>query len=415
MTADDEYGASTVSNVVLLKTDDADAAKKRLPRFIEENVEPIVAEWESFARMLKPSSSGLTPSALRDHIHQILEFIILDMERSQTPAEQKSKSRGKRDSDDKDTAAQTHAAVRLAGGFDIGQMASEYRALRASIIKLWSRVGAAFDLRDVEDMTRFNESIDQELAESVAFYTEKVARSRDLLVGILGHDLRGPLQAIMLSSELSLHLGSFNERQTMLTKTVVESAKRMATMVNNLLDVTRARFGASVPVVRASMNMGFVAHQIVEEVRVVHPARIIALAESGDLVGDWDKVRIGQVFSNLLANAIQYSFKESTINVGVAGAAEMVTLTVGNAGVTIPPDKLQSIFDPLTRVQRNEEARSSGNLGLGLYITKEVLLAHGGTIEVESSDADGTIFTAVFPRHSSSPHPEGSAGALIAQ
>ncbi len=115
-------------------------------------------------------------------------------------------------------------------------------------------------------MIRFNESIDQELAESVNFYTDRVAQSRELLVGILGHDLRSPVQAIALSTELSLHMGQLNERQTMLSKKVLESTHRMSALINDLLDVTRARFGAGLPVVRAIMNMGTVAEQVVDEV-----------------------------------------------------------------------------------------------------------------------------------------------------
>ncbi len=413
MTTENENSSSTASNVVPLKSDDLEAAKKRLPRFIQENVETIVGEWETFARTLTPSSAGMTPLALRDHIHQILKFIVSDMASDQSPAQQKDKSLGEKDSNRKDTAAQTHAAVRFAGGFGIGQMVSEYRALRASIIKLWSNVGPAFDARDIGDMTRFNESIDQEMTESVNFYTEKVAYSKDILTGMLGHDLRGPLQAIMLSAELTLHLGKLNERQTMLMKNVIESSTRMKTLINDLLDVSRARFGARLSVARLPMNMAFVAHQVIDEIRIVHPTRTIALSDSGDLRGEWDKARIGQVFSNLLANAIQYSFQDSTITVDLKGTAEMVTLMVHNSGVPIPPDKLRMIFDPLTRASPSDSLRPSGNLGLGLFITKEVVTAHGGTIEVKSSDLDGSIFTAKFPRHLPSQHPEGSESPMV--
>jgi signal transduction histidine kinase len=211
----------------------------------------------------------------------------------------------------------------------------------------------------------------------------------------------------MLSAELTLRLGKLNERQIMLTKNVIEGSNRMTALVNDLLDVTRARFGAGLPVARSSMNMGFVAHQIVDEVRVVHPGRGIVLNDSGDLNGEWDRARIGQVFSNLLANAVQYSFQDSPINVAIKGTPEMVTLTVGNAGIPIPPEKIRQIFDPLTRVLPSDDSLPPfGNLGLGLYITKEVVVAHGGTIEVTSSETGGTIFTARFPRSASSSFPK---------
>ena len=305
------------TNIVTLKLGDFEENSKRLPQFIRANIEPIVSEWEAFARSLKPSASGMTPLTLRDHIHQILAFVVSDIQSYQTSEMQKEKSHGDKRQDEPVTAAQTHAALRLAGGFDIGQMASEYRALRASVLKLWSKTGPAFDAEDIEDMTRFNESIDQELAESVNFYTDKVAQSRELVVGILSHDLRTPLQAISLSAELSLRMGQLDERQTMLAKQTMESASRMGKLIGNLLDVTRARFGSGLPVVRTMMNMGFVAQQIVDEVRVVNPDRKIVLDMSGGLMGELDKARIGQVFSNLLNNAVQYGFQGSPVRVGL--------------------------------------------------------------------------------------------------
>ena len=376
----------------------------RLPHFIKTNTAAIVSEWEAFARTLIPRAEGMTPHALRDHIHQILAFIEVDMASYQTPVEQTRKAHGEKKQTEPVTAAQTHAAVRFAGGFDIGQMASEYRALRASVLKLWTKTAPALDAEDIADMIRFNESIDQELAESVNFYTDTVAHSRELVVAMLSHDLRSPLQGITLATELSLHMGQLDERQTMLSTKVLESTHRMGALINDLLDVTRARFGAGLPVVRAMMNMGTVAEQIVDETRVVHPRRTIELSVSGFLVGEWDKARIGQVFSNLLNNAMQYGSYSAPVRVGLNGDSKAVTVTVGNDGVPIPPDKIKMIFDPLTRVVAEDDAApTAGNLGLGLYITKEVMVAHGGTIEVTSSEAEGTIFTARFPRGQADP------------
>ena len=386
-------------NLVVFTDANPKSPENRLSSFIRRNTADIVHEWEAFARTLVPSAEGMSPHALRDHINQILTFIMDDIASYQSPTEQTAKSHGEKKQAQPVTAAQTHAAVRFAGGFDIGQMVSEYRALRASVLKLWSNTGPAFDAVDIADMMRFNESIDQELAESVNFYTNRVAQARELVVGILGHDLRSPLQAITLSTELSLHMGQLNERQNMLSMKVLESTQRMSGLIDDLLDVTRSRFGAGLPVTRAAMNMGTVAEQIVGEVRQVHPDRAIELSLSGILVGEWDKVRIGQVFSNLLNNAIQYGSHHLPIRVGLKGEPKFVMLTVGNDGVPIPADKIKRVFDPLTRVVTDENADlTSGNLGLGLYITKEVVVAHGGTIEVTSSEADGTIFTACFPR-----------------
>ena len=147
------------------------------------------------------------------------------------------------------------------------------------------------------------------------------------------------------------------------------------------------------------MNMGTIAEQIVDEVRVVHPHRTIELNVSGLLVGEWDKARMGQVFSNLLNNAMQYGSHSAPVRVGLQGEPKMVAITVWNDGSPIPADKIKMIFGPLRRAATDEGVVPTfGNLGLGLYITKEVVVAHGGTNEVTSSELEGTIFTARLPR-----------------
>lgn len=381
------------------------SVSKRLAVFIVENTDAIVREWEDFARTLTPISHDMTPLALRDHIHPILEFIVSDMRSPQTAKEETVKSRGNKERKAVDTAAETHAAIRLSGGFDIGEMTSEYRALRASVIKLWRRTNPFMSEDDFADLMRFNEAIDQVLVESVNFFTKEVNHSKDLFVGILGHDLRSPVQSVLLSAELMLHAGSLSERQKMLTKGVLESADRIGTLIDNLLDVTRARFGSGLTIARIAMDFGFVGYQIIGEMQVVHPNRTILPQFAGDLSGEWDKARIGQVFSNLLGNAMQYGFKDTPILVNIQGDIEDVTLTVRNSGVPIRPDKIASIFDPLTRGLPGEFSRpGSFNLGLGLFITQQVVVAHGGKISVTSTEIDGTTFTARFPRARSVPN-----------
>ncbi len=371
----------------------------RLADFIHENTEQIVNEWEIFAQTLKPAANDMTPLALRNHIHQILTFIVSDVESPQTSSEQIKKSHGGKEKSSTPTAAETHAALRLAGGFNIDQMVSEYRALRASVIKLWSVANTQMNHLDIIDLTRFNESIDQELAESVSHYTEKVGSSKDLFIAILGHDLRTPLGVISMATKLILNMGELSERQTMLANQIVESTSRVTAIANDLLDMTRARFGAGLSVVRASMDMGFVSRHMVNEMRIAYPRRNINLEASGELKGEWDKARIGQVFSNLIGNAVQYSFRDSSISVTIKGTSEEVLLSVHNEGVPIPLEKMGTIFDSLTRAATYEgDHPGAVNLGLGLYITKEIVVSHGGTIDVTSTEEDGTTFTARFPK-----------------
>ena len=371
----------------------------RLANFIREHHEPIIAEWEAFAGTLAPASEAASPHSLRNHIQYILQFIADDIDSPQTAAEQVTKSHGEKAKLSPDSVAEVHAALRQAGGFNMDQMVSEYRALRASVVKLWGAQAEETTKQDVVDLTRFHEAIDQELTESISYYSSKVEHSRNLFLGILGHDLRNPIGAMTMSAELIARIGSLSERQRMLISQISLSSTRAIEILNQLLDLTRVRLGSGLRVIRQQMDMSFVARQLVDEMRVAHPGHTFTIDASGDAGGKWDRPRIGQVFSNLLGNAVQYGFSDLPINVTIKGEDADVTVSVHNDGVPIPSGALAGLFDALVRSGDGENAHSqSNNLGLGLYITKEIVSAHGGTIEVTSSEKSGTTFTARFPR-----------------
>ena len=371
----------------------------RLPAFISENVEAIVGEWEVFARTLTPASDNMTPDALRDHIVQMLDFITKDIASSQTPKEQTRKSRGEKGKPSDAIVSETHASLRLADGFNIEQVVSEYRALRASVLKLWSRARPSMDAEDLESLMRFNEAVDQVLAESARYYTRAIVYSKNVVAGILSHDIRDPLQAVTLSTQLLLHTANLTERQVSVAQGVLESADRIGVLVDNLLDVTRSRFGGGALIVCSPMDAGFVAQQAIEGLQAANPARAIELDTSGDLTCEWDKARIAQVFSNLLGNAIQHGFKDTPIWVSVKGTPDAIRIEISNDGPQIAPGRMDTIFDPLGRADAapgDKPARK--NLGLGLFITREIVRAHGGNISVSSSEEDGTALAVLIPR-----------------
>jgi signal transduction histidine kinase len=372
----------------------------RLAAFIRENTKPIIGEWENFARTLRSTGSDRGSLALRDHIEGILSFIANDIESAQTGQEQFEKSLGEKASASVCSAAETHAALRLAGGFDLNQMVSEYRALRASVIKLWGAKTTGHSPQDMLDLIRFNESIDQELVESISHYEKKVNHSKNLFLGILSHDLRTPISAALMSAKLMPKIGKLNERQAMLSSQIVDCMSRASDLITNLFDLARARFGSGLLVARDSMDMGFVGRQLAAEMRTVFPDSVVNLEVSGETRGQWDKARIGQVFSNLIGNAIHYGFKGVPVDVIVAGSPEEVMVLVHNMGTPIPPSKIGEIFNPLSRAHEGDDNGQAQpiHLGLGLYITREIVNAHGGTIQVTSSEKDGTTFTACFPR-----------------
>lgn len=373
----------------------------QLVEFIRGNTAPIIADWESFAQTLVPAGEHMGPLAIRDHIHQILDFIVSDIETDQTELERSEKSHGAAVPGHHPSAAEIHSSLRYDGGFNMEQMVSEYRALRASVTKRWLASAPIITAAHVEALVRFNEAIDQALTESIRDYSQKMELSRNLFLGILSHDLRNPLGAISMSAQLTLKLGSLGETQTILQSQVVDSAQRASNIVDNLLDLTRARLGSGLPIARQTMDMGHVAHQLVDEMRILHPGRAFELRVTGEVRGAWDKARIGQVFSNLIGNAVQYGFIGTPITVRVEGLPQAVAISVHNEGVPIAASAQRTIFNALTRAPSQAQTAAqpaSTNLGLGLYITKEIVEAHGGTISFTSTDTAGTVFRICFPR-----------------
>jgi signal transduction histidine kinase len=378
----------------------------RLSQFITEHLEEIMVEWEAFAASLLAPGETMTSLALRDHGAQILQAIAEDIESDQTDLEQAYKSKGFAPiAVAARSAAMTHGALRHLAGFDLRQLAAEFRALRASVLRLWLRHNAG-DQSSFYQLTRFNEAIDQALAESIANYSDEVARSRDTFLAILGHDLRSPLSAIANSS---LYLGSPGLLPAGAPLEAVgrinRSAARMSSMIRDLLEYTRSRLGRAIPIAPEPISMERICTIAYDEARAAYPERIFRLETSGPLDGQFDTDRLHQVLSNLLGNAVQHGARDQPITLRAYGEADRVTVQVKNSGRPIPPDQLQVIFNPLVQIPASlvdEDSTPSTSLGLGLYIAHEIVAMHGGTLAAESSDSDGTIFSARLPRNAPS-------------
>lgn len=374
----------------------------RLADFIRANIEPIVTEWISFARTRTPAGDSMNKLALKDHIVEILQFIAKDLESPQTKQEQVAKSKGLEPDGSPltQTAAEIHAALRLADGFDIDQMVSEYRALRASVVKQWIAQNAVLAATDLEDLTRFNEAIDQAMTESVAHYTKMINRSRNLFIGILGHDLRNPIGAASMTAQKMVELGSPEARQTKLAAQIVQATERGLHILDDLVDITRSAFGLEIPISRSSMDVGELVREIVDEMSALANGRSLKIAVTGETTGEWDKGRLGQVLSNLVGNAIQYSPPQSEVFLTVAGEGDHVSISIQNGGEPISPQKLSTLFEAMKRRHEPDTEGQSFHLGLGLFIAKRIIDSHGGTLLVTSDSAAGTIFTARLPRTS---------------
>ena len=360
----------------------------QLSGFIDQHMDEIVAEWEAFAHTLLPAAATMTSLALRDHARPILQAIAKEIQSDKV----QDKSTG-------GTAATTHGALRHLSGFNLLQLGSEYRALRASVIKLWRSHLAKEHHGALDDLARFNESVDQALAESIASYADELARSRDTFLAILGHDLRSPLAAVSMSGHYLSNAGLLGGKQELQAVARIQrGAAKMDAMIRDLLEYTKTRLGRGIPVVRAPCNIGRICEGVVEEMRSGHPGRVFRLGISGELDGLFDSARLEQVFGNLLNNAVQHGAEDSPVILEAHGAPDAISVQVTNYGPAIPADALQVIFNPLVQVPTTGDERNSGSLGLGLFIARNIVQGHGGTLEVESSDAGGTVFTARLPR-----------------
>jgi len=376
----------------------------RLADFILTNCEPILSEWETFARTCAPASGTMDVRALRDHAAQMLDAIAGDLAQPQSSREQSEKSRGRAPAAKPGaapTAAAAHGAGRAESGFTVVQMVAEYRALRASVLRLWTREQGRLGPDDIEDLTRFNEAIDQSMTESVARFNEDVEKAKETFLAILGHDLRAPLGAIGTSAMFMLETGELEEPYRTLAARIAASSKRSVGMVGDLLDFTRGHLGGGIPVERADVNLGKVIHDVVDEIRAAYPGRMIRVETRGETRGRWDAARLGQAITNLVGNAVQHGADGTTVTVAVGGDEHEAHVSVHNRGTVIPPERLDGIFNPMRMREsprKSAPAGPTGSLGLGLYIAECIVSAHGGRIDVESSEEHGTTFTVQLPR-----------------
>lgn len=371
----------------------------RLADFILANIEPILVDWVSFARTITPEKNI---AVLRDHAADILRATARDMLVLQTDDQRSDKSEGDGDegkaSQALDTASADHAEDRADLGFDMIQLLSEYRALRASVIRLWRESLPDPVRHDLDDLTRFNESIDQSVAEAVQSYTERVDESREMFLAILGHDLRNPLAAVKLAGLVLGRNKNLDAAAVKVAQEMSNTAEQMERMILDLLDYAVTRMGQSIPIVTAQMNLETLCRDSVAEMQAAHPSRTIRFTAHGDLSGAWDSRRLWQVVSNLLGNAMQYGANDTPVNLSVSGEGSDVVINVHSEGNPIPPDKLPSLFHPMSHRPDHGAALRPGSVGLGLYIVREIVTAHAGSVHVTSSREAGTDFTVHLPR-----------------
>ena len=216
------------------------------------------------------------------------------------------------------------------------------------------------------------------------------------LLGIVSHDLRNPLSVITMSASALAQRDDLDGRSAKAVLRIQKAAARATRMIRDLLDFTVARLGGTIAVARRPANLPEIVRTVIDEEEASHPERRVRVTEEGDGHGNWDGDRIAQMVENLVSNALKYSPAGSPVAVTTREDGPGVALSVHNEGPPIRPENLSRIFEPMQRAGA-EIDQTGRSVGLGLYIVREIVSAHGGTVDV-TSDGGGTTFTAHLRR-----------------
>ncbi|HSX85777.1 MAG TPA: sensor histidine kinase [Cellvibrio sp.] len=369
----------------------------RLSEFILQNTDVILKAWDDFARKIQPEHRQMDAKELRDHAEDMLKTVAADLETDQSESERVEKAEGDKPKSIHETAAEIHAETRLKSGFPIDLLVAEYRALRASVLHLWLMENAVANKQQINDLLRFNEAIDQLLTESIGRYSEAVTTAQDVFLGTLGHDFRSPLNTLSLGTQIIMHTEKENPALIRLASRMSNSVSRMSQMLDNLMDFTQNRLGHGVVLKVVESDLALISEQVVEEFRISNPERTIRNDVQGDCRGCWDAGRVSRVYQNLISNALQYGFPDQDILVSSRRDGADVVFSVNNRGVPIPKDDHERIFEILQRAPQTNVSEVHENMGLGLYIARDIVTAHHGAISVNSTPDAGTTFTVRLP------------------
>jgi PAS domain S-box-containing protein len=281
-----------------------------------------------------------------------------------------------------DTGEPRRGEVRFAIDGEPGHLLVHIEPLLGPSGEVIGLTGAA---ADVTEQKRVQEA----LAEALAF--------RERMLGILGHDLRNPLSAVRILAQLLLRRTDVSDDARVQLAHIDRAGKRMLEMIATLLDFSESRSNGALPISPEPTDLHEVTRAVVAELLVANPGREIELVTGGDGHGRWDPARMAQVVSNLVGNALTHGARDEPVTVSVGGNADELHVAVSNAGIPIPPELLTSIFEPFCGRKRSDTSHARG-LGLGLYIAKQIVSAHGGDIAARSTAAEGTTFTVRVPR-----------------
>lgn len=372
----------------------------KFAHFIKNHNEEITNEWVKFARGNIEGINRLDMEEVRDHIKQMLDRIVESMETSETDDQQEEKSKGNkimRAGESK--AANQHGEQRADLGFNIMELSSEFRALRASVLRLWEEHNKSQKTKaDFQEMIRFNEAIDESWMISLKRFDNKVEESKNWFMGILGHDLRNPLAAISGVQSILKMSKNLSEKERSLIGRSDSSVKRMKELIDNLLELTKLRLGSGMTINKSTIDLSKQTEKIVQELQLSYPEAELIIESPGPVQGEWDVLRLDQLMTNLITNALRYGKPGGPVTINISAKGKKAIFKVHNEGSPIK-ESIKHMVATGKFTKTNGDPTQKDSYGLGLYIVKEIVDGHKGKIEVESSEEAGTTFIIFLPRH----------------
>jgi len=359
-----------------------------LPHFIHESLDDILSEWE---RECIEARRDAAPAVRRVHFGKVLQAVAAEMKRSRAsdPVVAATVAAFERGTAPSGTPAAPHSHA--------SQLVDDYASLRASVVRQWRRRHPDPSPADLDDLVQFNEAMDRSLAELAATFSPSESQPHSLFLGVLNHELRTSVASILMSAQVLTHRSTPGSPEAKAAQRILRSCQQVRQSLDALSDFTKVRLGEHLEIDRVPDDMGVLCRQALDAFARVDPERKVRLTSDGDLMGDWDTTRIREAVGGLIGNAARFASRGSAVTIAVDGhGADEVKVTVHGDGTPIDVETLQTIFDPVARVE-SENATYAG-LGLGLFIVRKVVDAHGGQVSVEASPERGTTFTMVLPR-----------------
>lgn len=381
----------------------------KLGALIHANLEAIIDHWEAAtcAALGSSKSVALGPALREPYRDLIFQTLAATQAAAGENLSTTALDEAARSAAEQQSAAK-YVTLRYAAGLSVAEMVCEFGLLWPSVLATWQSQGNPEEAPDLDEFGRFARALHQILARSVENYLDRVSAAGDMFLAILGHELRNPLQAIAVAGRLLAAPNLADPVRVETAARLSRATRLMEGLVSDLLDFTRSRLGVRTRVERSPCDLREACEEALEVAQMSAPEREFRRHFAGNLQLPADRARVRQVMSNLLNNALQHGDEATPISLSATGTEESIVLTVSNFGRVIPEDAAGLIFEPLVQVPISSvdpAKRSKHSLGLGLYIAREIVRAHDGTITVHSSPSTGTTFTVRLPRQADGPHP----------